>query len=425
MPRFSSCVPLFVRGLFALAFLVCAQVPRVAAEAAAEAAHNEYLDAGEYDAILSLDDAQLSQRIDGWHGGIAVDNALPDEEGAANVGVDMRYQTSAYEFSSRLQVVDRDVYRARLQYSQAFFTTAATRWRGVVSAGYENDALKDAEFSADFEDHDTDAALALVFEHDFDVAFISSQLQMRRQRFERRGDGLALGQPAELDVEKDFRLLAWNLAAQWQFDAIDQSVWLQATRVTDRDVSVCVDELCFAADAAEETFTLYDVQFDQQWYLTARHRDGVSWLTRLAGYGASVDHLPVNYQFSLGGMYSVRGYDDAIAGGDEMALLRNELRLPWNASSAWLTLGARQYAYLFYDWGMVWQHAVDTVINARTFELLPETSTRLSAAGVGIDLAIAHDISLRLEYAVVQSAIDGLVDTGDTRIHASLDWRAF
>jgi len=424
MPRFFARAPLFVRGLFALAFLLSVHVPRVGAEAAAEVARSEY-DGSEYDAILSLDDAQLSQLVDGWHGGLTVDNALPDEDGAANVAVDMRYQTSAYEFASYLQVVDRDVYHAHLQYSQTFFAAVATRWRGVVSAGYENDALKDAEFSADFEDHDTDAALALVFEHDFEAMFVSSQLQMRRQRFERRGDGLALGQPTELDVEKDFRSLTWNMAAQWQLDAADQSMWLQATRVTDMDVSVCVDELCFAADAAEKTFTLYDVQFDQQWYLTARHRDGVSLVTRLAGYSASVDHLPVNYQFSLGGMYSVRGYDDAIAGGDEMALLRNELRLPWNASSAWLTLGARQYAYLFYDWGMVWQHAVDTVINARTFELLPETSTRLSAAGVGIDLAIAGDVSLRLEYAVVQSAIDGLVDTGDTRIHASLDWRAF
>jgi len=254
---------------------------------------------------------------------------------------------------------------------------------------------------------------------------VSSQLQSRWRRFERRGQGLILDQSTALDVEKDFRALAWNLAAQWQLDAADQSLWLQVTRVTDMDVAACFDDICYAADVAEKTFTLYQATFDQAWYLTVQHSDGVSLLTRLAAYSASVDHLPINYQFSIGGMHSVRGYDEAIAGGDEMVLWRNELRLPWHAAFDVLAGGERQYAYLFYDWGRVQQHAVGILINARRFELLPETSTRLAACGVGLDLAVASDITLRLEYAVVQAGIDGLVDAGDTRIHASLDWRAF
>jgi hemolysin activation/secretion protein len=91
---------------------------------------------------------------------------------------------------------------------------------------------------------------------------------------------------------------------------------------------------------------------------------------------------------------------------------------------AWLA-GERQHVYAFYDWGMVWQHAVDVAVGSRSVELLSETSTRLCAAGVGIDLMVAGDISLRLEYAVAQAAIGGLVDRGDTRVHASFDWRAF
>jgi hemolysin activation/secretion protein len=171
--------------------------------------------------------------------------------------------------------------------------------------------------------------------------------------------------------------------------------------------------------------TISVLPFDQQWYLTARHGDGVSLVTKLAAYTASADHLPLNYQFSIGGMYSVRGYDEAIAGGDEMALWCNELQLPWHAAFNWLAAGARQHAYLFYDWGLVRQNAVDIAIGARNLELLPQTSTRLVGGGVGLDLAFISDITLRLEYAVAQAGIDSLVGPGDSRIHASLDWRAF
>lgn len=415
-PRVSPALAYFFNALVAAGCLVVAEVD---AETAGQ------IDYSEYDAILSLDDAQLSQLADGWHGGATIDNALPDTDGDAAVAADLRHQTLGHEFASRLRVVDSDIYQARLQYSQQFLATGATRWHGVVSAGYDNDALANRQYSADFEDHDSEAALALAVEHDFDALFVRSQWQARWRRFERRGEGVVLQQPATLDVEKDFRALAWNLAAQWRLGNAEQSLWLQATRVTDMDVSVCVDEICLAADKAEQDFSLYDVMFDQQWYLTADYREGISLVTQLAGYTASVDHLPVNYQFSIGGMHSVRGYDEAIAGGDEMALWRNELRLPWNTASGFVDAGARQHAYLFYDWGMVWQHAVDTVINDRRFELLPETSTRLSAAGVGIDLVLAGDFSLRLEYARVLAAIDGVVDAGDTRVHASLDWRAF
>lgn len=382
------------------------------------------VDYSEYDAILALDESLLSQIADGWHGGVTIDNAVADEDGDASVGADLRYRSHGRELSSRLQVVDQEIYRARLQYSHPLYETAATHWRGIVGTGYDSDAFVDNDFNADFDDRDTDASMALALEHDFEFLLVSSQLQARWRRFERVGDGIVLDQPVALDVEKEFRSLAWNIAAQWQFDAVDQYVWLQATRVTDLDVSVCLDDICLAADRAEDKFTLYDATLDQEWFLTAHHRDGVSLLTQLSGYTASVDHLPVNYQFSIGGMYGVRGYDEGIAAGDEMVLWRNELRLPWHSSLAWMA-GQRQHVYAFYDWGMVWQHAVDVAISGRSFELLPEASTRLNSVGVGMDLAIGGDVSLRLEYAVARAAIDGLVDSGDTRVHASLDWRGF
>lgn len=414
--RLLRCLPTLLMCLYCLQVRIL-----VAADA---------VDYSEYDAILSLDESLISQLADGWHGGFTVDNAVPDNDSDsdANIGADLRYLAGDSELFSRLQVVDRDIYRARVQYSHLLFETAATRWRGVVGAGYDNDVFTDSAYGADFEDRDTDAVVALVLEHDFESVFVSSELLARWRRFERSGKAAlfeqTVDQPTEIDVEKDFRTLAWNLSAQWQFDAIEQSVWLQAAHVTDMDVSVCLDDLCLAADAVEDTFTVYDAMFNQEWYLTARHRDGVSLVTQLACYTASVDHLPAGYQFSIGGMYSVRGYDEVIADGDEMALWRNELRLPWRSSSAWLA-GLRQHVYVFYDWGRVWQHAIDVFIDDRAIELLPEDSTRLSGAGIGIDLAIVNDVSLHLEYAVVQTAIAGLVDPGDSRVHASIDWRAF
>jgi hypothetical protein len=241
--RYSTISVLFLLAVTAPVFFIPAQCS--AAEATAENASLER-DQSEYDAILSLDNAELAQMVDGWHGGVTLDNAVADADGDANVGADLRYQFSDAEFSSWLEASNSDTYRARLQYSQILFTTGMTRWRGIASTGYQNDVLQQKRFQADFKDHDSDAALALQVEHDFESVSISSQLQSRWRKFERRGDGPILGQPTTVDVEKDFRVLAWSLTAQWQLNAADQSLWLQATRVTDMDVSACFDDLCFA-----------------------------------------------------------------------------------------------------------------------------------------------------------------------------------
>jgi len=382
----------------------------------------------EYAAILAFDESLLKQRGDGWHGGVTFDNAVHPDDGNANSGFDLRYLRGAQRFDGAASAVESAIWWANAGYSYAFFSNETTKLRAVARLSHDHDFSSPSESTTRFNDKEDTGTLALAMDNDFEHVALTTQLQTQWRRFARQGDTEVLQQPLTIDVEKKFRTVGFLLSLDWYGDALDASLWSRISRVTDTDVSVCIDQVCLLTDAIEENFTLYEGGYHQIWYSNDRH-DGISVLTEISAFSANVDHLPSNYRFSVGGMYSVRGYDEGVIGGDEVAWLRNELRWSWRAQTQGAALGldrtTAQQVYLLYDWGLARQNAVDVTVDGLSFTLLEQNSTQLRAAGCGLALWFRHDLSLRLEYAVVLAALDQVADKGDASFRASLDWRAF
>lgn len=378
-------------------------------------------DADEYAAILALDESLLKQRGTGWHAGFTVDNAVHPDDGSARAGLDLRYLQGPHRVDVAAAASDSAIWWAGADYSWTFLSNDSTTLRTVAQLAHERDYYRTSETR--FDDEENTGTLALALDRDFERLLLTVQAQTQWRRFAREGDTVLLQQPLTLDVEKDFRAHGVFLSIDWFGAAFDAALWSRISRVTDTDVTVCVDQVCLLSDAVAEDFTLYEGGYFQLWSLG--DDSGFSVINELTAFAASVDHLPANYRFSVGGMHSVRGYDEGVSSGDEVAWLRNELRWAFRSAALGLDWSVPQLAYLLYDWGVARQNAVDVVIDGQPFTLLAQDSMPLRAAGLGLALRFRDDISLRLEYAVVLAALDDVAQQGDATVHARLDWRAF
>ncbi|MGD9789865.1 MAG: ShlB/FhaC/HecB family hemolysin secretion/activation protein [Phycisphaerales bacterium] len=155
--------------------------------------------------------------------------------------------------------------------------------------------------------------------------------------------------------------------------------------------------------------------------------------------------LIANEQEVQGGMFTVRGYPESVAAGDNAAFASLEYRyhvprafaisepgtlggksmpkVPWVENFRW----APQVPYGTADWDLVLRGFLDVGSVSNNDRLLGEFDNTLVGAGVGVELVFRSNASLRLDWGFVLSEVDepgSTVDTGDNRVHVML-WLAY
>ena len=140
-----------------------------------------------------------------------------------------------------------------------------------------------------------------------------------------------------------------------------------------------------------------------------------------------------NYEFVAGGFYTVRGYEESAAVGDDAIFGSLEYRyhlgrsLP--SSSESMTLfgqpfrSARTRPYGSADWDLIFKGFIDAArlgVNDAPFFEQAET---LVGVGVGIETQLKSNLTLRLDYGMALTNIgqgaNQTTSVGDTRLHFS------
>jgi hemolysin activation/secretion protein len=129
---------------------------------------------------------------------------------------------------------------------------------------------------------------------------------------------------------------------------------------------------------------------------------------RFTGQYTSDELLPAA-QFGIGGMDSVRGFNERQFIGDRGYSGTVEVYSP-DFGDRFEVNGVRARLLAFYDYGRVW------TINPEVFE--PRT-TGISSAGPGIRIGYKSNLSLRFDYGFVINS-GGSADSGRTNF--SLVW---
>lgn len=186
---------------------------------------------------------------------------------------------------------------------------------------------------------------------------------------------------------------------------------------------------------ADREFTLLSWSFEQSAYLEPLidpegFNAGQSTLAHEVGFTfrgqSSLDSRVVpNFQQTLGGFYSVRGYDEAEAVGDTAIVFSAEYRLHiprlFTPSEQVIELFGpfRPFSGANYqrpDWDLIFRTFYDVGTTIVADRLSFERNETLSSAGVGIEFQLRRNVNIRLDYGV---AIDDgpRTQSGDGRAH--------
>lgn len=142
------------------------------------------------------------------------------------------------------------------------------------------------------------------------------------------------------------------------------------------------------------------------------------------------DRLAPTFQAVAGGLYTVRGYEQAEVAGDSSVILSAEYRFHvpriFGIEAPRRTAVfdrpfrvAPESVYGRPDWDFVIKTFVDYAFIDTTDELAFETDDTLLSTGVGFELALKNNVSFRGEWGfALQDA--GATDAGDSRFHFSL-----
>ncbi len=150
----------------------------------------------------------------------------------------------------------------------------------------------------------------------------------------------------------------------------------------------------------------------------------------IRGQSSFGKRLVPEYQEVAGGLYSVRGYDESIASGDDVVIGSAEYR--YHIPRAWAVQNdpsktplfgepfrrSPQQAYGRPDWDLVLKAFVDAAhihnYNADSFE----SKETLVGAGFGIELALKNNINLQAFWGMaLKNTPDGQTEAGDNRFH--------
>lgn len=132
-------------------------------------------------------------------------------------------------------------------------------------------------------------------------------------------------------------------------------------------------------------------------------------------------------QRTIGGFYTVRGYDESVAVGDQALLLTAEYRyhLPrqfepgaprslFGSPVQWRPANAQARP----DWDLIFRTFVDYGSVSNNSPVLPtEDNADLLTAGVGIELQFKRNLNLRIDWAAALKDVAGEAEAGDSRVH--------
>ncbi len=153
----------------------------------------------------------------------------------------------------------------------------------------------------------------------------------------------------------------------------------------------------------------------------------------LRGQYSFESRLVPNYEFVAGGFYTVRGYPESAAVGDDALLASVEYRFHLGrsmpVSSETMTVfgqsfrTARTRPYGRADWDVILKGFVDVAQLSVNDAPFFEQSELLVGAGVGVEAQLRSNLTLRLDYGMALTNIGQgaaqTTDVGDTRLHFS------
>jgi len=132
----------------------------------------------------------------------------------------------------------------------------------------------------------------------------------------------------------------------------------------------------------------------------------------------------------LGGLYTVRGYEESVVAGDTTILISGEYRfhvpraLAINPEPSAKVFGKRafkwapQQVYGRPDWDLVLRAFVDAGWSWNSKRLPFERNENMIGAGIGAELLIMRNFSARVDWAMALSDLDnGAGSAGDSRVH--------
>ena len=257
--------------------------------------------------------------------------------------------------------------------------------------------------------HQIDTEDLLIYENQGTNEFLLPGLQLQWQR------------------EVPRHSIAGTLMYEW-----NEPSWVD-TRDTSRTVMIPVtigdNQVLVEAEGRLDIprrFQVLYADYRHQWSPGPKNRPGSNghWQFSLAWQTSLGEPLLPAFQRSIGGLHSVRGYDDQIAAGNEMlqASLEYHHRILGDrfADAAW-----QPWLIAFYDWAQVQSEALSGSLvlvqgGAERRFVLPESRQTLRSAGLAIDLHYRERSTLYL--AVARALVDDGLDTeaGNWRVHGYL-----
>ena len=390
--------------------------------------------------LLNLDQSELSHAPpDSWEfslelndTGIDSDNELRELLSASK----MDLLTALDYFAVDLQTDSFDRYHSiNLQYDTA---PLAGDTYLALNGFYSFDRIPVPDSNEDIDDQSQGVAAYLMTLNAGDPWLINWGAGVRWQQTDTEDLLIYEGQGSN-------RFLLPGLQLQWQRESLSgysargsllyewNEPSLANTRQTSRTVMVPVTigqtQTLVEAQASLDMntrFSLLLADYEHRWYLgnagkTRQHQQLVLALTWQSSFGEPL--LPA-FQRSIGGLYSVRGYDDQVFSGNDVLETtleyRTRLFATTMADSQW-----QPWLLLFYDWAQARRDAINASISRTRTDfqrdfVIPEDRNTLRSVGLGIDLHYRRRSSL---YLVVARALadDGFdTEAGDWRLHAYL-----
>jgi hemolysin activation/secretion protein len=132
---------------------------------------------------------------------------------------------------------------------------------------------------------------------------------------------------------------------------------------------------------------------------------------------------------TVGGLYSVRGYEESLVAADTAVMFTAEYRfhLPrvfapqqdpepflWDQSFKWRP----QYVYGRPDWDLILRGFFDYGLTVNSERQEFEEDETLMSTGVGVELLFKRNLSVRVDWGYVLNEVEGReADIGDSRLH--------
>ena len=147
----------------------------------------------------------------------------------------------------------------------------------------------------------------------------------------------------------------------------------------------------------------------------------------LRGQYAFDNRLIPNTEQVVGGLYSVRGYPESITAGDTVVIASAEYRfhLPraFEIEEEPRSLFGRPFRYAPQqpygrpDWDLILRGFVDAARVVNSDRQAFESDQDLLGAGVGVELLLYRNVSVRMDWAAAIEEIEGSVKSGSNRFH--------